>query len=240
MKVVCVIPARLDSKRFPRKILSDLNGKTLLERVWLKANQTGLFHDVIIALDAEETASVVNGFGGKWKMTSKNCNSGTERLIELQETFDIEADVFVNWQADEPLICKEMILDLLRGVYNPLESIWTLKKEAKPAEFDNPNVVKVVTDKFGRALYFSRSKIPFDRDQIGSKVFKHIGLYAYRKAVLAEIKNISLSNLAEIEKLEQLAFLENGLQISVYPTHYESTGVDIPQDLEVCKISLNS
>jgi 3-deoxy-manno-octulosonate cytidylyltransferase (CMP-KDO synthetase) len=231
MKVVCVIPARLESKRFPRKILADLNGKTLLQTVYEKALGTNLFSEVIILLDSIETAQVVDLFAGKWVMTSKNCQSGTERLIEFVQNLGVDGDIFVNWQADEPLICKEMILDLLQGVYNPLESIWTLKKVLDPSNYDNPNVVKVVTDLHGRALYFSRSKIPFDRDGEGAIIYKHVGLYAFRKSALEQIKKISEASLSGVEKLEQLAFLENGLPINVYLTEYEAHGVDLESDL---------
>jgi 3-deoxy-manno-octulosonate cytidylyltransferase (CMP-KDO synthetase) len=231
MRVVCVIPARLASTRFPRKILAKIGSKSMLEHVWLAAKRCPEFSEVYIAVDSDEVAIEAERFGAKWKMTSPECENGTRRLIELVEKYDIDADVLVNWQADEPLVKPQMIKDLLQGIYNPLEEIWTLKKEAFKEEFHNPNVVKVVCDRFGRALYFSRSLIPYDRDQKGALVYKHIGLYAYRKGVLGKIKNLSTTALSLVESLEQLAFLENGLSINVNLTQNETIGVDTPVDL---------
>jgi 3-deoxy-manno-octulosonate cytidylyltransferase (CMP-KDO synthetase) len=231
VKVVCIIPARLASTRFPRKVLARIGGKTMLEHVFIGAKKCPEFHDIYFAVDSEEVACEVEKFGGKYKMTSTKCPSGTHRLIEFIETSNIYADVYVNWQADEPLVHPQMIKDLLQGIYNPLESIWTLKKEAEPEEVHNPNVVKVVSDINGRALYFSRSPIPYNRDRSDCKYFKHIGLYAYTKSALLKIKELALSPLSETEKLEQLTFLENGLPIHVYLTEHQSVGVDTTEDL---------
>ncbi len=231
MKIVCLIPARLASTRFPRKVLHRIGDKTMIEHVYQAAKKCPEFNEVYVAVDDEEVANEVERFGGKWKMTSPCCPTGTHRLIEFVEKSNIEANVFVNWQADEPLICPQMIKDLLQGIYNPLESIWTLKKEAKLEDLSNSNVVKVVSDRFGRALYFSRSPIPFDRDNTGCKIFKHIGLYAYRHDALLKIKELDVTPLSETEKLEQLTFLENGLPIHVYETEHESIGVDTQHDL---------
>jgi 3-deoxy-manno-octulosonate cytidylyltransferase (CMP-KDO synthetase) len=231
MKVVCVIPARLASTRFPKKILARIGDKSMLERVYLAALKCPEFSDIYFAIDNEETAKEIESFGGKWKMTSLSCPTGTHRLIEFINLGDVEADVFVNWQADEPLISPQMIKDLLQGIYVKTQSIWTLKKEAKKEEIANPNVVKVVTDRFGRALYFSRSPIPFDRDGNGVKIYKHIGLYAYTYEALLKIRDLPITYLSEIEKLEQLSFLENGLSIHVHETEHESIGIDTHQDL---------
>lgn len=203
----------------------------MLEHVWIAANKCPEFDEIYFAIDSFDAAQEIERFGGKWKMTSPSCPTGTHRLIEFMETSGVTADVFVNWQADEPLISPQMIKDLLQGIYNPLETIWTLKKEAAAEEVLNPNVVKVVTDKFGRALYFSRSPIPYNRDNSRCKYFKHIGLYAYTWAALRRIGECPVAPLSEIEKLEQLTFLENGLSIYVYQTQHESVGVDVPQDL---------
>ncbi len=203
----------------------------MLEHVFIAASKCLEFHEIYFAVDNEEVAREVEKFGGKWKMTSPSCPTGTHRLIEFIETSGVKADVFVNWQADEPLIAPQMIKDLLQGIYNPLESIWTLKKEAKPDEINNPNVVKVVSDITGGALYFSRSPIPYNRDQSECKYFKHIGLYAYTHDALLKIKKQPIAPLSEIEKLEQLTFLENGLSIRLYQTEYESVGVDTVEDL---------
>lgn len=203
----------------------------MIEHVWIGAKKCPEFSEVYFAIDSEEVAKVIDSFGGNWKMTAPECPSGTHRLIEFVETYNIKADVFVNWQADEPLVSSQMIAELLQGIYNPLEEIWTLKKEVHGEEILNPNVVKVVCDAFGKALYFSRSPIPFEREQTGISIYKHIGLYAYRYEALCRIKNLSITPLAKAESLEQLTFLENGLYIRVFPTQEETIGVDTPSDL---------
>ncbi len=203
----------------------------MLEHVYLAAKNCPEFSEVYVAVDSEEVAIEVIRFGGRFKMTSPSCPTGTHRLIEFMANSDIDADVIVNWQADEPLISSQMIKDLLQGIENPDQMIWTLKKQARLEEALNSNVVKVVTDTFGKALYFSRSPIPFDRDKIGCTYYKHIGLYAYRKQALQLIKSLPESLLSKIEKLEQLTFLENGLPITVYETQHESQGIDTPEDL---------
>lgn len=233
MKVVAVIPARLASTRFPKKVLAKIGGKSMLERVYLAALKCPEFSDIYFAIDSEESAKEVERFGAKWVMTSLSCPTGTHRVIEFVEKVKIKADVFVNWQADEPLISSQMITDLLQGINLKKEAIWTLKKEAKKEEVQNPNVVKVVTDFSGKALYFSRSQIPYDRDGVGAKIYKHIGLYAYTLEALLKIKTLPYSPLSEIEKLEQLAFLENGLSIHVHETLHESIGIDTKEDLHL-------
>jgi len=205
----------------------------MLECVYLAAKKCPEFSEVYAAVDAEEVAAEVCRFGGKWIMTSPSLPTGTHRLIQFMDRTGIDAEVIVNWQADEPLISREMITDLLQGIMSPHEMIWTLKKKARPEEVLNPNVVKVVTDSAGKALYFSRSPIPFDRDLIGCSYFKHVGLYAYRKKALQLIKGLSESELSKIEKLEQLTFLENGLSITVFETQHESQGIDTQEDLEI-------
>ena len=150
----------------------------MLEHVWIAANKCPEFHEIYFAVDSKEVAEEVEKFGGKYKMTSPSCPTGTHRLIEFIETSAVSADVYVNWQADEPLVLPEMIKDLLQGIYNPLAMIWTLKKEARVDEVLNPNVVKVVTDSFGKALYFSRSPIPYNRD--GSDCNYFIRIYQIR------------------------------------------------------------
>lgn len=162
MKIVCVIPARLASTRFPRKVLSILGAKPLIQRVYEAAIATDCFDEVIIALDSQETAKVVESFGGKFLMTSPDCPNGTDRLVELMKTKQVEGDIWVNWQGDEPFIHKAMIENLLQTVQEKKFDIWTLKKQITDlGEIEKPNICKVVTDKEGKALYFSRSPIPF-------------------------------------------------------------------------------
>ena len=233
MQVICVIPARLQSTRFPRKVLADIQGQTMIERVWRQARQCPEFSDVYVAVDSEEVAEEVERFGGKWHMTSPSCINGTHRLIEFVATSGVVGDVFVNWQADEPFLHPGIIADLLQGVGGD-GSIWTVKKEAAPHEVHNPNVAKVVTDARGRALYFSRSPIPFDREGRGVPFYKHIGLYAYTREALSHIASLPQTHLSETESLEQLKFLEHGLSIQVYPTRHDSFEINTQEDL--CKI----
>lgn len=229
-KIVCVIPARLESTRFPRKVLAKLGEKYMLEMVWEAAMSCPQFSHVYFAIDSELTAKVIDSFGGAHVMTAKECPTGTHRIIHFMNQGIVEADVWVNWQADEPFIKPQMIADLLQGVEKE-GAIWTLKKEATLDEVLNKDVTKVVTDRFNRALYFSRSPIPFDRDRTSPTIYKHIGLYAYAEKVLQEIPALEQTPLAYAEKLEQLQFLELGMPIYVYNTTYETLGIDTPEDL---------
>lgn len=232
-RIICVIPARLGSTRFPRKILALLADKPVVQWVYETAVKTNIFDEVIVAVDAEETANVVAEFGANWVMTSPNHQSGTDRLIEVMQSGVTQGDVWVNWQADEPLISQEMICSLLSTINDRTASIWTLKKKVSPDEANSPHVVKVVTDHLGRALYFSRALIPHSRDGDQSiNYYKHIGLYAYSTDALKKIASLTPSFLEEQEKLEQLRFLENGLSIQVHETNKESIGIDLKEHLK--------
>lgn len=229
-KITCIVPARLQSTRFPKKILAKIGGKTLLELVYEAAMQVKQFHQVYFAIDSKEAALVIDSFGGKYCMTPPSCPTGTNRIISFLESSDIQSDIWVNWQADEPFIHSAIIDDLLQGI-DQGGDIWTLRKEISKEEAIDPNVVKVVVDKHDKALYFSRSVIPYDREGILPTYYKHIGLYAYSTKALEQIKKWPVSSLAKSESLEQLTFLENGLSIHVYKTLYETLGIDTPQDL---------
>ena len=232
MKVICVIPARLASSRFPRKVLTMLGEKPMLQWVWEAASNVDLFDEVAFAIDASETARLIDSFGGKHFMTSPDCASGTDRLIELQEEKKMEGDIWVNWQGDEPFIHQEMIENLLSTPEAPYD-IWSLRKEIEREEdIEDPNVVKVVTDAEDRALYFSRLPIPYDRDGLEDVTYyKHIGIYAYRAEALQQIASLSRSALETAEGLEQLRFLENGMTLQVHETSHETVGIDVPEDL---------
>lgn len=235
-KVTCVIPARLRSTRLPNKILSNLVGKTLLERVWNRANECQKFDEVIFAIDSDEAKEKIESFGGSYVMTDPDCPTGTHRLIELVQNSNKASDIWVNWQVDEPFISDEMIDSLLQGIDEKNNvGIWTLKKSLTYDELNNPNVTKVVTDIKGNAIFFSRLPIPFCRDgdfSIKPLASKHIGIYAYSDKALKEIANLPNSPLATSEKLEQLAYLEHGLPIRVYVTSHETLGIDTPEDLK--------
>lgn len=231
-KVICVIPARLQSTRFPQKILAPIDGKPMIQHVWEAATACPQFDSVHFAIDHEKTADVIEGFGGQYQMTSPGHATGTHRIAEFQEVSGIEGDIWVNWQGDQPFIQQQMIDDLLQGVDSDGASVWTLKKKADPEEINSPNAVKVVTDTIGRALYFSRSPIPHNRTQLGSvEVYKHIGLYAFTSSALKLFPTLERTPLSLAEDLEQLLFLEHQVPIQVYQTQYEALGVDMPQDL---------
>ncbi len=233
-KIVCVIPARLHSTRFPRKILASLGGRPLIQRVWEAAKNVSLFDSVIIAVDNEETAHIVRSFGGEAIMTSPECFSGTQRLVELKARGLIEGDIFVNWQGDEPFIHQNMIENLLQSSENDTADIWTLKKQISDSrEAPSPHIAKVVCNREGFALYFSRSLIPFYRDaQDNEKIyFKHIGIYAFTAQALHKLASLPISDLEKAEMLEQLSFLHHGLSIKVHETQHEVFGIDLPEHL---------
>jgi len=234
-KVVCVIPARLQSTRFPRKMLCMLGGKPLLQWVWEAASKVALFDAVAFAVDAEETMQLVQSFGGKCFMTSLSCLSGTDRLVELAEKNVLDADIWVNWQGDEPFITEAMIEALLQSCGTEESDLWTLKKKiVKPEEVTSPHFAKVVCDHRGFALYFSRSPIPLYRDrvEVHSQVhFKHVGLYAYTREALRKISTSQPCLIEVAEQLEQLRFLYNNLRIRVHDTEHEVFGIDLPEHL---------
>jgi len=231
--IVCVIPARLGSTRMQQKMLADLKGKPLIQQTYEAAKSVPMFDDVVVAVDCKELFDVVTSFGGKAALTDPNCANGTERLIELQSRDKFEADIWVNWQGDEPFITQEMMKILLQSCDEEDEKIWTLKKEITDVnQLASPDVVKVVCDKNGRALYFSRSTIPFHRSrEIKQKIYKHVGLYAFTSNALTEIASLAPSPLEEAEKLEQLRFLYHGLPIQVHVTMEEVFGIDTKEEL---------
>jgi 3-deoxy-manno-octulosonate cytidylyltransferase (CMP-KDO synthetase) len=229
MKVVAVIPARLASTRLPRKMLREIAGKPLIGLVYEAVRRSSRLDDVIIATDSDEILSACRKHGWKARMTSSTHTSGTERVHEISA--EVAADVYLNVQGDEPMVRPEQIASLIQVMENPATQVGTLKTPAAPADIPNPNAVKVVTDLDGRALYFSRSTIPFDRNHTHPRYFKHLGLYAYRKPALDQFVTLSESSLERSERLEQLRFLENGIPIFVGETSHDSVGVDTEEDL---------
>ena len=229
VKVVAVIPARLGSTRLPRKMLREIDGVPLIGRVYQSVRCSPLPAEVIIATDATEIFKVCEGAGWNVRMTAETHRSGTERVREVAHT--VNADVYINVQGDEPMTRPEQIAALVELMKRPDVQVGTLKTPAAPAEVTNPNAVKVVTDKAGRALYFSRATIPYDRDGSGGSYFKHLGLYAYRKPALDRFVSLPESTLEKSERLEQLRFLENGIPIYVAETPFDSIGVDTEEDL---------
>ncbi|MFA9372506.1 MAG: 3-deoxy-manno-octulosonate cytidylyltransferase [Labilibaculum antarcticum] len=240
MKFLGVIPARYASTRFPGKPLADINGKPMIQKVYEQALKA--LEHVYVATDDERIEEAVKSFGGKVIMTSPNHQSGTDRIAEaaklITRKLTIDFDVVINIQGDEPFIQPDQINSLKSCFKNPSTEIATLiKKISNSDEIFDPNKVKVVTAKDHRALYFSRSPIPFVRGENREKwlnnntFFKHIGMYAYRFDSLMKISKLEQSDLELSESLEQLRWLENGYWIQTEITEHESIGIDTPEDL---------
>jgi 3-deoxy-manno-octulosonate cytidylyltransferase (CMP-KDO synthetase) len=230
MKAIAVIPARLASTRLPRKMLREIAGKPLIGAVYEAVRSSPLLAGVIIATDSEEIMRLCREHGWKAQMTSPAHRSGTERVHEVSGRE--AADVYINVQGDEPLTRPEHIATLLQVMENSAAQVGTLMTPAAEVDIPNPNAVKVVTDFAGRALYFSRATIPFDRDGARPRYCKHLGLYAYRKPALDRFVTLPESSLEKSERLEQLRFLENGIPIYVGETLHDSIGVDTEEDLQ--------
>lgn len=227
---IAVIPARLGSTRLSRKVLRDIAGKPMVQRVYEAAKKCALLQDVIIATDADEVMRLAEANGWKAQMTSSSHRSGTDRVNEVAQR--LPADVYVNIQGDLPLLRPEQVEALLKPMQRSEVTVSTVKTPCKPEEIANPNAVKVVTDRNGRALYFSRSTIPYDRDRADKiQYFKHLGLYAYRKVALKTFCSLPESKLEAAERLEQLRLLENGIDIYVEETPFGSVEVDTEEDL---------
>ncbi len=229
MKAIAVIPARLASTRLPQKMLRQIDGKTLIARVYEGVRSSPLLDDVIVATDSDEIMQLCRQHGWNARMTSATHRSGTERVREISDS--VEADIYINVQGDEPLTRAEHVAALIDLMKDSQVLVGTLKTPASPEDINNPNAVKVVTDSAGGALYFSRGTIPFDRDGSRPGYFKHLGFYAYRKLALDRFCALPESSLEISERLEQLRFLENGISIQVGETPYDTVGVDTEEDL---------
>jgi len=239
MKAIAIIPARLASTRLAQKVLREIAGQPMVGRVYQAAKRSPLLHDVIIATDSEEVMQVAQAHGWKAQMTSASHRSGTDRVCEVAQ--QVSADVYVNVQGDEPLARPEHFEALLKPMSRAEVMVSTIKTPCPAHDIANPHAVKVVTDKNGRALYFSRSTIPCDRDQRGGiQYFKHLGFYAYRKTALERFCKLPESRLESAEKLEQLRFLENGIDIYVEETPLDTVGVDSEEDLKRAEKMLES
>src|SRR5580698_193955 len=236
-KILGVIPARYASSRFPGKALALLDSRTMLEHVYERVSMARYLSSVVIATDDQRIHDEARSFGARVRMTRDDHLSGTDRVAEVASAFP-ESELVVNIQGDEPLIDPGAIdAALLPLLDDPAIPMGTLKKRIEdPREISDPNVVKVVTDHFGNAIYFSRSAIPYMREHVREPrdypVFKHIGLYVYRREFLMGYSELPVGPLERAEKLEQLRALENGFTIRVAETDYESFGVDTPADLE--------
>jgi len=230
-RVLGVIPARLASTRLPRKVLREIAGRPLLAWVVDAARMCPQLDEVIVATDSDEVVDACRQMGVAVQMTSASLPSGTDRVHAVAQTRD--AEIYVNIQGDEPLLLPEHITALLRPFSRPAVEVSTIRVLCTPENVTNPNAVKVVTAADGRALYFSRATIPYDRDGERPEYWKHIGLYAYRKAALARFLSFPPSALEQTERLEQLRFLENGIDVFVEATEHDTIGVDTEADLKL-------
>lgn len=230
MHSIAIIPARLASTRLRRKVLREICGRPMLAHVVEAARRCPQLADVIVATDSDEVLAVCKKNGWRAEMTSSAHRSGTDRVWEVAQR--VPADVYVNVQGDEPLARAEHISALLGPMQNPRALVSTVKTPCSAADVNNPNAVKVVTDLDGHALYFTRATVPFDRDSTGSvRRFKHLGFYAYRREALEKFCEWPESELERAERLEQLRFLDHGIDIHVAETPYDTVGVDTEGDL---------
>ena len=237
MKSIGVIPARWGATRFEGKVLANLLGKPVIQHVWENARKARTLDDLIVACDDERILKAVESFGGKAVYTSPNQPSGTDRLAEVVNPLDV--DIAVNIQGDEPLVKPIMIDNLVITLKDEktAQMATMIRKIDDDSELTNSNVVKVVVDKNGYALYFSRYSIPYNRtgetdEDKRPSYFKHIGLYAFTKDFLFTFRNLPKSSLEKAEKLEQLRVLEYGYKIKTVETKFDTVGVDRPEDLK--------
>jgi len=231
-RIVAVIPARLASSRLPGKVLRRIAGVPMLGWVYRAALACPQLDQVLIATDSAEVVAYADSEGWPSIMTSSELASGTDRVNAVSEMVD--ADIYVNIQGDEPMIRREHIDALLRPFAVAAADVTTLSTPCSPQEIDDPNAVKVVTAMDGRALYFSRATIPFNRG-IAVAPRKHLGVYAYRKAALRRFASLPPSPLEQAERLEQLRLLDNGISIYVEHTTLDTIGVDTEQDLQAAE-----
>ncbi|MEE1898660.1 3-deoxy-manno-octulosonate cytidylyltransferase [Flavobacterium rakeshii] len=242
MKIIAVIPARYASTRFPAKLMQDLGGKTVISRTYEAAVKTELFDDVFVVTDSDIIFKEIIDNGGKAIMSIKEHESGSDRIAEAVENLDV--DIVVNVQGDEPFINKEPLADVLEVFKSDAAreiDLASLMIEINNWEdIENPNNVKVIVDQKQFALYFSRSVIPYPRDkEAGAKYYKHIGIYAFRKHALMDFYKLPMQSLEATEKLEQLRYLEYGKKIRMVETTHVGIGIDTPEDLEKARKMLN-
>lgn len=241
MKIVAMIPARLEATRFPKKLMQDLGGISVILRTYRATLNTRLFDAVFVVTDSEIIFDEIVSNNGNAIMSKQSHESGSDRIAEAISTID--ADVVVNVQGDEPFTDATSLKGLLSVFKQDSKEeidIASLMFQISDAdEIKNPNNVKVVTGKNDLAMYFSRSPIPFAREVSTASYYKHIGIYAFRKQVLLECTSLPLNSLEQTEKLEQLRFLANGYTIKMVQTDKQPIGIDTPQDLELARKLLN-
>lgn len=233
MNIIGIIPARYASTRFPGKPLIDIGGKSMIQRVYEQCKQAETLSDVIVATDDERIAQHVKSFGGKVVMTKPEHQSGTDRCAEVIQTYTGLCDAVINIQGDEPFIDPTQIDALAFAFHEPHVQLATMKKKmTTEADIQNPNMVKVISNHHGEAIYFSRSPIPYRRNpETQIEYFKHIGIYGYRKETLQEITQLPAGRLEMAENLEQLRWIEHNYRIALVETTIENIAIDTPDDL---------
>lgn len=231
MKIIALIPARYAATRFPAKLMTDLCGKPVIVRTYLSTLATGVFDKVMVVTDHQDIADQILAVGGEVYYSKLPHESGSDRIAEAAR--EIEGDIFVNVQGDEPFQDPTSLEDLTAAFQNSEVQVASLMASINDDElYNNPNVVKVVVDKNSNSLYFSRSAIPFFRNTtLTKKTYRHIGVYAYRKEALLAFTQMEKTYLEEVEMLEQLRLLENGIRIKMVETVHEAIAIDTPDDL---------
>jgi 3-deoxy-manno-octulosonate cytidylyltransferase (CMP-KDO synthetase) len=246
MKTVVIIPARYGSSRLPGKPLKMIDSKPMIQHVFERVSQAKGLDSVHVATDDLRIKEAVEAFGGKVVMTPPEAESGTDRIAEAAKTLNLaDNDLIVNVQGDQPLVHAQSIEDVIEpfksGEYLGKFEMSTLSfKIVNETEITSPKDVKLVTDINGMALYFSRATIPYGRDYWDHDSFKHLGVYAYTKRFVDQFNALPVSQLEDIEKLEQLRALENGMPIKVIQTLYDSPEVDLPGDIEIMEALLKT
>ena len=235
LKIIAVIPARYEATRFPGKLMQDLNGRTVIRRTYEAAVNTGLFEEVYVVTDSDIIFNEIKDFGGNALKSHKEHECGSDRIAEAVENMDV--DIVVNVQGDEPLIDKESLSKLLEVFKDDVDGKIDLASLKTPMhdqeEINNPNNVKVITNKENLALYFSRFPVPYPRDTTtGVTYYKHIGVYAFRKQALMDFYRLPMLELEATEKIECIRYLEYGKSIKMVETDFRGIGIDTPEDLE--------
>ncbi|MGX1023671.1 3-deoxy-manno-octulosonate cytidylyltransferase [Psychroflexus sp. MBR-150] len=242
LHVIAMIPARLQATRFPRKLLQDLGGKSVIVRTYLNTKATGLFDEVIVVTDSQEIVDDIKSHGGQVMMSQKEHRCGSDRIAEAVET--INTDIVVNVQGDEPFTDKDSLENLLNVFHqNDAEQIDLASLMTPLNDLDdiqNPNYVKVIVNQQNFALYFSRSPIPYHRNQtISVQYYRHKGIYAFRKQAILDFSKLPMLGLEAAEQIECIRFLEHGKTIKMVQTQENSFGIDTPQDLDRAKAFFN-
>lgn len=236
MKKIAVIPARFAATRFPGKLMQRIGDKTIIRMVYENVQAMGLFDDVMVVTDNDQIVEEINAIGGTVKKSSQEHPSGSDRIAEA--IMDMDVDIVVNVQGDEPFVDISPLEKLLIAISEPDVVVASvMQKIGMDEDINNPNFVKVVCDKNNNALYFSRSPIPYKRNlQSSLPIYKHVGVYAFKKNILLEFTKWPMGVLEQTEMLEQLRYLENGVSIKMVETTTSSIGIDTPEDLEKAKL----